>query len=416
MTDHGPGHSREVKEERLSPALSEGMYGAGGGHENGYRAEGYPGDSGDEDGEAPLDFSMKREGRDEGIGSVTIPREPLVGRLIKPKLEAQNGPSRVEAADCPSRANGEHATRPNGGAETDGELPEGRVGEPPIAMPGTLPAAAGLGMAGLPGMPAGMLTAAGAGMFSALPFLVDPSRMPHQQEIPSPNGTKGTNCRPFKAYPKDSLSMPLGYYGLPNVLPALDPATAQTLTSSTEELLHRYRQFLSKAQDGTKRVKDKHTGSESFKISGIPHSPPHDFHNKVISVAPPVSNSGVISSSSSQTSLSPPAATPAQLNTPSHTPNRKRGISLPDERKDAAYWERRRKNNEAAKRSRDARRAKEDEIAIRAAFLEQENLKLRVEVAALKNETAKLRCMLYNSWGPVSGLGRTGTNSGGESA
>ncbi|KAK3854582.1 hypothetical protein Pcinc_038952 [Petrolisthes cinctipes] len=65
--------------------------------------------------------------------------------------------------------------------------------------------------------------------------------------------------------------------------------------------------------------------------------------------------------------------------------------------KDDAYWERRRKNNEAAKRSRDARRAKEDEIAIRAAFLEQENLKLRVEVASLKSETAKLRCMLYNS-------------------
>lgn len=65
--------------------------------------------------------------------------------------------------------------------------------------------------------------------------------------------------------------------------------------------------------------------------------------------------------------------------------------------KDEAYWERRRKNNEAAKRSRDARRAKEDEIAIRAAFLEQENLKLRVEVASLKSETAKLRCLLYNS-------------------
>ncbi len=32
---------------------------------------------------------------------------------------------------------------------------------------------------------------------------------------------------------------------------------------------------------------------------------------------------------------------------------------------DNIYWERRRKNNEAAKRSRDARRAKEDEIAIR---------------------------------------------------
>ncbi|CAK9832487.1 Transcription factor ces-2 [Anthophora retusa] len=65
--------------------------------------------------------------------------------------------------------------------------------------------------------------------------------------------------------------------------------------------------------------------------------------------------------------------------------------------KDAAYWERRRKNNEAAKRSRDARRAKEDEIAIRAAFLEQENMKLKYELVALRNETAKLRCMVYST-------------------
>lgn len=65
--------------------------------------------------------------------------------------------------------------------------------------------------------------------------------------------------------------------------------------------------------------------------------------------------------------------------------------------KDSAYWERRRKNNEAAKRSRDARRAKEDEIAIRAAFLEQENMKLKYELVALRNETAKLRCMIYSN-------------------
>jgi len=62
--------------------------------------------------------------------------------------------------------------------------------------------------------------------------------------------------------------------------------------------------------------------------------------------------------------------------------------------KDQAYWERRRKNNLAAKRSRDARRAKEDEIAIRAAFLEQENIQLKWEVARLKTETGRLRTML----------------------
>lgn len=66
-----------------------------------------------------------------------------------------------------------------------------------------------------------------------------------------------------------------------------------------------------------------------------------------------------------------------------------------DEEKDAAYLEKRRKNNEAAKRSRDARRAKEDEIAIRAAFLEQENMKLKYELIALRKETEKLKCMIY---------------------
>ncbi|XP_044727984.1 protein giant [Chrysoperla carnea] len=62
--------------------------------------------------------------------------------------------------------------------------------------------------------------------------------------------------------------------------------------------------------------------------------------------------------------------------------------------KDAAYWERRRKNNEAAKRSRDARRAKEDEIAIRAAFLEHENMRLKIECAALRDELNELRTLI----------------------
>ncbi|XP_033106377.1 uncharacterized protein LOC117108471 isoform X2 [Anneissia japonica] len=74
---------------------------------------------------------------------------------------------------------------------------------------------------------------------------------------------------------------------------------------------------------------------------------------------------------------------------------KKRKCSLADQMKDETYWERRRKNNEAAKRSRDARRAKEDQIAIRAALLEQENMRLRIELAALKEEMIKLRGSVY---------------------
>jgi bZIP factor len=69
---------------------------------------------------------------------------------------------------------------------------------------------------------------------------------------------------------------------------------------------------------------------------------------------------------------------------------------VPADKKDDAYWERRRKNNEAAKRSRDLRRQKEDEIAVRASFLEQENLKLKAQVTILKAELSKLHFMLYN--------------------
>ncbi|KAK4303719.1 hypothetical protein Pmani_024293 [Petrolisthes manimaculis] len=46
---------------------------------------------------------------------------------------------------------------------------------------------------------------------------------------------------------------------------------------------------------------------------------------------------------------------------------------VPMEMKDDKYWARRRKNNLAAKRSRDARRLKENQIAMRANFLEKEN-------------------------------------------
>ena len=65
--------------------------------------------------------------------------------------------------------------------------------------------------------------------------------------------------------------------------------------------------------------------------------------------------------------------------------------STPRDGKDAAYWERRRKNNEAAKRSRDARRLKENEVAVRASFLEQENIQLKMELVQLRTELGAMR-------------------------
>ncbi|XP_072311876.1 TEF transcription factor, PAR bZIP family member a isoform X1 [Eucyclogobius newberryi] len=66
-------------------------------------------------------------------------------------------------------------------------------------------------------------------------------------------------------------------------------------------------------------------------------------------------------------------------------------VFVPDEQKDEKYWQRRKKNNVAAKRSRDARRLKENQITVRAAFLERENSALRSEVAELRKDCNRFK-------------------------
>ena len=67
---------------------------------------------------------------------------------------------------------------------------------------------------------------------------------------------------------------------------------------------------------------------------------------------------------------------------------------IPEDLKDNKYFERRKRNNLAAKKSRDARKSREDEIAIRASFLEKENAILRAQVATLREEANSLRQLL----------------------
>ena len=60
--------------------------------------------------------------------------------------------------------------------------------------------------------------------------------------------------------------------------------------------------------------------------------------------------------------------------------------------KDDKYWEKRGKNNIAARRSREARRLKENQIALRTAFLEKQNngLKQALQTINMKNEKLEL--------------------------
>ena len=63
---------------------------------------------------------------------------------------------------------------------------------------------------------------------------------------------------------------------------------------------------------------------------------------------------------------------------------------MPSESKDDKYWEKRLKNNFAARRSREARRLKENQIALRAAFLEKENKALKEQVEAANRDKVRL--------------------------
>jgi len=65
-------------------------------------------------------------------------------------------------------------------------------------------------------------------------------------------------------------------------------------------------------------------------------------------------------------------------------------LFVPDESKDDRYWDKREKNNVAARRSREARRLKENQIALRAAYLEKENKVLKKELDDSNFDNTKL--------------------------
>lgn len=68
---------------------------------------------------------------------------------------------------------------------------------------------------------------------------------------------------------------------------------------------------------------------------------------------------------------------------PTVTSRRKREF-ISDEKKDASYWEKRRKNNEAAKRSREKRRLNDMVLENRVIALNDENVRLKAELLQLK--------------------------------
>ncbi|EDV27364.1 uncharacterized protein TRIADDRAFT_52980 [Trichoplax adhaerens] len=79
--------------------------------------------------------------------------------------------------------------------------------------------------------------------------------------------------------------------------------------------------------------------------------------------------------------------------------SKKSKTPVPNDRKDDKYWDKRKRNNESAKRSREARKLKDNQVASRATWLEEENVKIKAENAALREELA---CWRYYFSQPFS--------------
>lgn len=65
--------------------------------------------------------------------------------------------------------------------------------------------------------------------------------------------------------------------------------------------------------------------------------------------------------------------------------------------KDATYFEKRARNNESAKRSRDTRRLKEEEVQQRLIYLEHENSRLAIENQSIRYQLSQLHFFVPNS-------------------
>lgn len=100
---------------------------------------------------------------------------------------------------------------------------------------------------------------------------------------------------------------------------------------------------------------------------------------------------------------------------PNMTCRRKREF-ISDEKKDASYWEKRRKNNEAAKRSREKRRLNDMVLENRVIALNDENVRLKTELLQLKLRFGLISTASYIEKSQQIGGGNNTGNGGSTSS
>ncbi|XP_026161329.1 nuclear factor interleukin-3-regulated protein-like [Mastacembelus armatus] len=77
--------------------------------------------------------------------------------------------------------------------------------------------------------------------------------------------------------------------------------------------------------------------------------------------------------------------------------SRRKREFIPEEKKDALYWEKRRKNNEAAKRSREKRRLNDYVLESHLLALKKENARLSAELMAIKAHFGLVHSTAYTA-------------------
>lgn len=184
--------------------------------------------------------------------------------------------------------------------------------------------------------------------------------MPQTNQYPMVVGRDGKLSRPFKAYPRDPLSITASFTASDTLM---DNQSAEKYHSFRKRMLEQ----IHAANGGQPTISNPKMRRTSSKMldSGVntPATSPYNM--------PDCSKQRLDEEFRNDT-----------LNNNNNSDSGSGSI------KDSAYFERRKKNNAAAKKSRDRRRIKEDEIAIRAAFLERENIELKFELASARKQLA----------------------------
>lgn len=187
--------------------------------------------------------------------------------------------------------------------------------------------------------------------------ITPPQELISSSTYPMIMGLDGKLSRPFKAYPKNPLS-----------IAAYVPPADSLLDRESSERYNNYRNRVMQEMFATRGSCATVSMPKMRRMSSNRVSTERELDQQDSnSIAPTQQLSDVHNL--------------ADSGSPTNSTDTAHGLI-----KDSAYFERRRKNNAAAKKSRDRRRIKEDEIAIRAAILERENMELKIELTAIKRQ------------------------------